>query len=221
VGGAVLALRRSRRAAINAAAGLGADLALALSGVRVRAVGLEHLERRPAVFVFNHQSSLDMFVVAKLLRRDITGVAKKELATDPRFALIGYLGDMAYVDRSDSAKAREAVTPVVEKLRGGISLAIAPEGTRSPSPRLGPFKKGAFHLAMQAGVPVTPIVIRNAGDLVWRNTMVVHPGTVDVAVLPPIDVSDWTADELGKRVDDVRQQMADVLDRWPAITSRQ
>jgi putative phosphoserine phosphatase/1-acylglycerol-3-phosphate O-acyltransferase len=217
VGLAVGALNRSRRQAANVATSIGPDLALALAGVELRVTGTEHLwSRRPAVFIFNHQSSLDVAVVGSLVRRDLTGVAKKELGHDPLFALIGYVVDVAYVDRANSAQARAALEPAVEKLRSGTSIAIAPEGTRSASQRLGRFKKGAFHLAMQAGVPIVPIVIRNAGDMLWRGSFLIHPGTVDVAVLPPIATDDWRADELGQRVDEVRDQFLETLEHWPS-----
>lgn len=178
-------LNGRRRDASNLAASVGGDLALAVAGVQLNVTGTEHLwSHRPAVFVFNHQSSFDIPIIASLVRRDMTGVAKKEASRDPRFALVGYLADVAYVDRGNTAQAKEALAPVVERLRAGISMAISPEGTRTPTPRLRPFKKGAFHIAMQARVPMVPIVIRNAGDVMWRNSMFVRPGTVDVAVRP-------------------------------------
>jgi putative phosphoserine phosphatase/1-acylglycerol-3-phosphate O-acyltransferase len=184
-------------------------------------VGEQNLwSHRPAVFIFNHQSSIDLPVVASLLRRDVTGVAKKEAARDPRFALLGYLADVAYVDRGKTAQAKEALAPVVERLRDGVSIALAPEGTRSPTPRLGHFKKGAFHMAMQGGVPIVPIVIRNAGDVMWRNSPLIRPGTVDVAVLEPIPTDGWTAGQLDDRVAEVRQLFLDTLERWPGEAKR-
>jgi putative phosphoserine phosphatase/1-acylglycerol-3-phosphate O-acyltransferase len=215
VGLAVGALNRSRRQAANVATSIGPDLALALAGVELRVRGTEHLwSDRPAVFIFNHQSSIDVAVIGSLVRHDLTGVAKKELARDPRFALIGYVVDIAYVDRADPAQARAALEPAVDKLRSGTSIAIAPEGTRSATRRLGRFKKGAFHLAMQAGVPIVPIVIRNAGDVMWRGSFLIRPGTVDVAVLPPIPTDDWTVEELDKRIGDVRDQFIATLEDW-------
>ncbi|HWF23947.1 MAG TPA: HAD-IB family hydrolase [Solirubrobacteraceae bacterium] len=217
VGLAVGVLNRSRRQAANVATSIGPDLALALAGVELRVVGSEHLwSDRPAVFIFNHQSSIDVAVIGSLVRQDLTGVAKKELARDPRFALIGYVVDIAYVDRANSAQARAALEPAVDKLRSGVSIAIAPEGTRSATRRLGRFKKGAFHLAMQAGVPIVPIVIRNAGDVMWRGSFLIRPGTVDVAVLAPIPTGDWTADELDERIGEVRDQYIETLEDWPA-----
>ena len=180
-------------------------------------VGQDNLwSARPAVFLFNHQSQLDVPVLASLLRKDFTAVAKKELATDPMFAPMGWLADVAYVDRTDSTKAQAALAPAVDALRNGTSLVIAPEGTRSPTPKLLPFKKGAFHMAMQAGVPVVPIVIRNAGELMApardahllrrRRRRRPRPDR-------HLDV-DHAHRSTGK-VAAVRQQYLDTLDDWP------
>lgn len=217
VGIAVGALNRSRRQAANVATSIGPDLALALAGVDLRVTGAENLwAERPAVFIFNHQSSVDVAVLGSLIRRDLTGVAKKELSHDPRFALIGYVVDIAYVDRADSKQARRALEPAVDKLRAGVSIAIAPEGTRSATRRLGPFKKGAFHLAMQGGVPIVPIVIRNAGDVMWRGSFLIRPGTIDVAVLPPIPTGEWTVETLHERIAEIRDRYLETLEEWPA-----
>ncbi|MGH9039654.1 MAG: lysophospholipid acyltransferase family protein, partial [Acidimicrobiia bacterium] len=194
----------------------GTDLTLALAGVKLDVTGEEHLwSHRPALFVFNHQSSLDVLIIGNLLRRDVTGVAKAEAATDPRFAVFGALAGVAYVDRSDTAQALSALDQVIARLRDGVSIAIAPEGTRSATATLGPIKKGAFHMAMQAGVPVVPVVIRNAGELMWRNSVLVRPGTIDVAVLPPVDATGWRRERIDDHVEDVRRRFLETLDDWP------
>jgi putative phosphoserine phosphatase/1-acylglycerol-3-phosphate O-acyltransferase len=211
-------LNRSRRAASNLLSSVGPEVALGLAGVSLRVSGEEHLwSHRPAVFIFNHQSALDVFILADLLRRDFTGVVKREASRDPLFAPLGYLADVAYVerDRGRKADARAALASALDRLREGVSVAVAPEGTRSATRRVGPFKKGAFHLAIQAGVPVVPIVIRNAGDLMWRRSLVVRSGTVDVFVRPPIDVTGWNPDELDAPVAEVRQLYVDALADWP------
>jgi putative phosphoserine phosphatase / 1-acylglycerol-3-phosphate O-acyltransferase len=216
VGVGVGLLNRSRRQAANLAASIGPDLALSIAGVQLRVQGAENLwSHRPAVFIFNHQSSIDVAVIGSLVRRDVSGVAKKEAARDPRFALIGYIIDVAYIDRGDPKQARAALEPAVERLRNGTSIAIAPEGTRSPTPRLGRFKKGAFHLARQAGAPLVPIVIRNAGDVMWRGSLIIRPGTIDVAVLEPIPTEGWRAEEVGLRANEIRRRFAETLERWP------
>jgi putative phosphoserine phosphatase / 1-acylglycerol-3-phosphate O-acyltransferase len=216
LGAGIGLLNRSRRDAANFATAVGSDAALALAGVSLDAVGEKNLwAQRPAVFLFNHQSSIDMPVLGALVRRDLTGVAKKEAARDPRFAPLGLLVDVAYVDRGNTKQAREALAPVVEKLHEGVSIAIAPEGTRSPTPRLGRFKKGAFHIAMQAGVPIVPIVIRNAGDVMWKGSPLIRKGTIDVAALEPIPTSDWKVEELDQRIAEVRSLYLETLDDWP------
>ena len=194
----------SRREAVDLGITLAGELGSVLAGVRLDVTGPEHLATRPAVFLFNHQSQLDVLILAKLLRGGFTGVAKKELASAPGFGLVFRLADVAFVDRANTARALEALEPAVRKLRGGISLVIAPEGTRSATPALGPFKKGAFHVAMQAGVPIVPIVIRNSGELMWRNASTIRAGSVQIAVLPPIPTIGWTAADLDKHVQEVR-----------------
>ena len=221
VAGAVGLLNRSRRDAANVATAIGSELALGLAGVRVKVVrGEEHLwSHRPAVFIFNHQSSLDMFVLGHLIKQDLGGVAKKELARDPLFGPMGLLVPIAYVDRANSASAREALKPVVDLLHEGISFAIAPEGTRSESPNLKPFKKGAFHIAQQAGVPLIPIVIRNAGGLMWRGSFFPRPGTIEVAILPPVLTAGWDPDDVARHAAEVEEMYRRTLEAWPGETT--
>jgi putative phosphoserine phosphatase/1-acylglycerol-3-phosphate O-acyltransferase len=212
--------RRNRRVGTNIGLALACDLAMALAGVKLRVIGAHNLTTsRPAVFVFNHQSTLDALIVAGLVRTDFTGVAKKEARWDPRMMLIGALLDPAFVDRGNTSQARTSLDAVVGRIRAGTSVVIAPEGTRTATPVLQSFKKGAFHLAMQAGVPMIPIVIRNAGELMWRRSGIINPGTVDVAVLDPIPTGAWTVGNLSKHVSEVRQLFADTLENWSAATA--
>jgi putative phosphoserine phosphatase/1-acylglycerol-3-phosphate O-acyltransferase len=123
---------------------------------------------------------------------------------------------MAFVERGNTTQARRALEPVVEKIRKErVSLAISPEGTRSATPRLGRFKKGPFHIAMQAEFPMVPIVMRNVGEVMWRGSQVIRPGTVDVVVLPPVDTSDWTVETIGEHVAYVRDMFVRTLADWP------
>ncbi|MDE0886826.1 MAG: HAD-IB family hydrolase [Myxococcota bacterium] len=202
----------SRREAINTAASLWGDLATSLSGVDLRVEGEENLwAERPAVFIFNHQSGLDLVLMAKLVRRDVTGVSKQELLNNPIFGPLLAASGVVFIDRFNTASAIEALEPAVQALNEGLSLAIAPEGTRSLTPRLGRFKKGAFHMAMQAGVPIVPVVFRNVLDALPKNALVVRPATVEVVVLPPVDTSSWTVEGLDVEVEAVREQYLRVL----------
>jgi putative phosphoserine phosphatase/1-acylglycerol-3-phosphate O-acyltransferase len=212
------ALHFSKRAMLDAAFSRGADFALAAAGVRVRVVeGAEHLAAsQPGIFVFNHQSMIDPIIVMTLVRQKITGVAKKEAKDIPGFGKLFQFAGVAFVDRGNTAQAKQVLAPAVDKVREeGLSLLLAPEGTRSATPRLGAFKKGAFHIAMQTGAPMVPIVIRNAGEVWWRGSQTIRAGTVEVVVLPPLDSTNWQADELGSHMADVRDMFADTLARWP------
>jgi putative phosphoserine phosphatase/1-acylglycerol-3-phosphate O-acyltransferase len=109
------------------------------------------------------------------------------------------------IDRKDPSKAIAAMKPLIEAIRSeGRFVAVAVEGTRSTSTVPGPFKKGAFHIAMQTGVPILPIVIHNAIDVQPKGEFVFRPATVLVEVLDPIDTSTWKADNLTTHVAEVR-----------------
>jgi len=211
----IWALTGSIRESQNFGASLFGDVAAALIGLKLNIKGEYHVwENRPAVFVFNHQSKADIIIIAKLLRRDLAGVGKKEIKHYPLIGQILEFAGVVFIDRQDSASAIEAMMPLVDAMRDdGKSVVIAPEGTRMISPRLGRFKKGAFHLAMQAGVPVVPIVIHNAIDVAPKGEFIFRSATVDIEVLPPIDTSDWQASTMNKHVAEVRSQFLRALNQ--------
>jgi putative phosphoserine phosphatase/1-acylglycerol-3-phosphate O-acyltransferase len=213
-------LHRSRETLVEVAGGVGADLSLAMAGIGVEVVsGAEHLwGARPCLFVFNHRSKLDAIVLMKLLRSNFTGVAKAEVKNVPGFGQFFQIAGVAFIDRTNVTDARKAMEPAVAKLRDeGISLVIAPEGTRSPTPRLGPFKKGPFHIAMQAGVPMVPIVLRNVDEVMWRGAQTLTPGTIEVAVLAPVETSGWRPESIDDHVAEVRGMFLDTLAHWPGV----
>ena len=132
------------------------------------------------------------------------------------FGQLFRMADVAFLDRADRAKAIAALQPALDRLRAGTSVVISPEGTRSVTPAVGPFKKGGFHLAMQAGVPIVPIVIRNAGEIMWRDAKIAQSGTIDVIVHPPIPTGGWRREDLDAAVARVQQLYVDTLEDWPA-----
>ena len=211
----IWALTGSKRDALNFSVSVFADTASAILGLNLKVVGEHHLwSHRPAVFIFNHQSNVDMVVVARLLRRDITGVGKREIRDIPIIGRILEAAGVVLIDRKDTASAIEAMTPLVDAMRvQGQSVALSPEGTRSVTPKLAAFKKGAFHLAMQAGVPIVPIVIHNSGDVQPKGDFLYHPGTVQVEVLPPIDTSNWSPKNIDEYVAEVRGMYLKALDQ--------
>lgn len=209
----IWALTGSVRESQNFGSSLFGDVAAALIGLKLNIKGEHHVwQNRPAVFVFNHQSKADVIIIAKLLRRDLAGVGKKEIKHYPLIGQLLEFAGVVFIDRQNTASAIEAMKPLVDAMRfDGKSVVIAPEGTRSLTPKLAPFKKGAFHLAMQAGVPVVPIVIHNAIDVAPKGEFVFRSATVDIDVLPPVNTSGWRAESIDKHVADVRNLFRRVL----------
>jgi putative phosphoserine phosphatase/1-acylglycerol-3-phosphate O-acyltransferase len=202
----------SYREALNVSGAVWGDLATSLAGIDLRVEGEEHLwSHRPAVFIFNHQSALDAILMMKLIRRDMTGIGKMELKKNPIFGPIFTAAGVVFIDRANSARAIEALKPAVDALKEGRSLVIAPEGTRSPTPRLGRFKKGAFHLAMQAGVPIVPVVFRNVLDAFPKDARIVRPATIEAVVLPPVQTAEWTVESLDSNIAEIRSRYLEVL----------
>ncbi|MET0886447.1 MAG: lysophospholipid acyltransferase family protein [Mycetocola sp.] len=208
-------LQRDRRAGVDQFMRRVADSLFLACGVHLDVVGRSNLEAvRPAVFIFNHKNNFDIFVAARLVGYRFTSVGKKEAGENPIGAAMGKLIDAVFIDRADTEKAIAALEPVTDAVAGGLSLVISPEGTRSKTGELLPFKKGPFRIAMAAGVPIVPIVIRNAEDLAPHNSNVMHAATVDVKVLEPIPTANWTVRGLDRRVAAVRQQYLDTLADW-------
>lgn len=211
-------LSRDRWRGINLTISTFSHLAAAFADVRVQVVrGQQHLwSHRPAVFLINHQSDMmDLLVCGTLLREDVTGLAKKEVTAMPILGQVVSYAQFALVDRGDPGQAREALKDAVARLHQGVSVVVAPEGTRSKSPSVGTFKKGGFHLAQQAGVPVVPIVIRNSGQLISPASRSVRSGTIEVVVHPPIPTDNWTKEDLDRTVEQVHQLYVDTLESWP------
>lgn len=207
-------LNRDRTQFLNTCISVSGELGAAVAGLNLRVQGEEHLwSARPAVFIFNHQSAIDGVLVAKLLRRDFVAVAKQELRRVPLLGALAGLAGTVFLDRSNSEQAVAALQPAVDALRAGTSLVIAPEGTRSPTPRLGPFKKGAFRVAMEAGVPIVPIVFRNTLDAMPKHALVVRPATIEAVVLPPVSTEGWSLDTLNREIARVRRAYLEVLDQ--------
>lgn len=182
-----------------------ADLGTTVAGIKLAVKGEEHLNAsRPAVFILNHQSNADFLIAIKLIRREARGVAKQELKNMPIIGQMLAASGTIFLDRTDKDKAIEALKPAVESLKEGTSVVIFPEGTRSYDYTLGSFKKGAFHLAMQAGVPLVPIVLKNAHDVMPRGKNVFTPTMVEVVVMPPVHTHDWTKKNMDAKITEIR-----------------
>lgn len=207
-------LTKSKRSVSNLGFNMWGEFGSAVAGLDLRVSGEENLSaHRPAVFVFNHQSAVDALIIARLLKRDFSGLAKRELQANPLLGPALSLADVVFIDRH--VKGSAAIQPAVDKLHGGISITVAPEGHRSTGYRLGPFRKGAFLIAMQAGVPVIPIVIANAADALPRSAVCIRPARVAVTVLKPISTHGWNAGNLEQKIAACRKLFLQTLGQYP------
>jgi 1-acyl-sn-glycerol-3-phosphate acyltransferase len=185
-----------RRHWIYPAALFGARNWLRLSGMKVKVKGRENLDpSQPYVFIANHRSYLDTATVFYHLGRRIGLVAKKELLRVPILGFgMGFANIMA-IDRSNRERAIQTMREATEKLRSGTSFAVFAEGKRAGRDELLPFKKGGFYMAMEAGVPVVPIAIKNTDVLMGKGTGEARPGTIEMVILPPVETVGLSTDE--------------------------
>ena len=162
---------------------------LAVSGIRVAVSGLERIDpARPYIFMSNHQSNFDIPVLLGHLPVQFRWLAKAELFRIPVFGRAMRGAGYISIDRADRAAAFDSLRQAAEKIRQGVSILIFPEGTRSLDGFLRTFKKGGFVLAIQAGVPIVPVVVRGTFDIMPKHRLLIRPRDVTVDVGAPIAV---------------------------------
>jgi 1-acyl-sn-glycerol-3-phosphate acyltransferase len=183
-------------------------LLLRLLRVGVRASGLEHAPAGPAVYAANHASTLDILVVFGHLPVDFRIVYKKSLSLVPLVGWAIRLGGHVPMDRSHPFRARRSLDAAARRIRGGTSVVVFPEGTRSPDETVRRFKRGSFGLAIEAGVLVVPVSLAGVKAVVPRGLPSVRPGTVRVRLHPPVSVEARSADEAEALAEDVRRIVA-------------
>lgn len=191
----------------------GARSWLKLSGVTVKVSGLEHLDPRQLyVFVSNHRSYLDTATMFIYTGRRIGLLAKKELLKVPVLGVgMGFVNVMA-IDRSNRESAISTTEAAAKRIQSGVSFAVFVEGTRAKPGELLPFKKGAFYMARQAGVPVVPVAIKNSDVLMGKGTGEAQSGTLEMIVMPPVKTDGLHTDQdINNLIAGVRQSIANAL----------
>ncbi len=171
------------------------------------------------VFVANHRSYLDTATMFAYTGRRMGFVAKKELAQVPIVGTLMPYVNILKIDRSNSAKALQTMNDIREIFEKGISIGIFAEGTRAYPNELLPFKKGAFHLALQAQAPIVPVAIKNTDWLMGKKTGLAFPGTIEVVLLPPIETKGLTPEkDLDELLKKVRGVIAEELANGQAVS---
>ncbi len=186
-------------------------LACVVVPIRVKILGCHNYSRKKSyVVVANHQSMVDIPAIHGWLGLRIKWVMKKELKKIPVFGPACQSLGCIYVDRADSGAALKSMEAAKnrlfarEKIAGGSAVLFFPEGTRTRDGRLLAFKKGAFRFAMDAGLPVLPVTIRNTGQILPPDSLDLWPGEAEIVVHPPVDLSGCTVADLDDTISRVR-----------------
>jgi 1-acyl-sn-glycerol-3-phosphate acyltransferase len=174
----------------------------------------------PYLFLSNHQSQFDILAVVLAIPLQFRILAKQELFYIPIFGWVLKLSGFVGIDRSNREKAIRSLERAAQRLRGGTSLLIYAEGTRSPDGKLLPFKKGGFVLAIQAGVPILPITIQGSREILAKGSLRIRPGTIHLRIGEPIDPARYSLDEKERLMQEVRTAMERAMERGPAPEER-
>ncbi|XP_010188958.1 PREDICTED: 1-acyl-sn-glycerol-3-phosphate acyltransferase beta [Mesitornis unicolor] len=192
-------------------------------GLRFEVKGLKNFEvEGPAIIVSNHQSILDMMGLMEVLPDDCVQVAKKELMYAGFVGLIIYLGGVIFINRKSTTSAKMVMAEVAKTMTAeNVKVWVYPEGTRNCTGDLLPFKKGAFHLAVQAQVPVIPVVYSSFTTFYNPKKNLFTSGKIMVEVLPPIDTKGLTSDDVSDLTDRCFHTMRETLFRLSGRPSQE
>ncbi len=163
------------------------------------------------IYMPNHASLFDIPALMACIDRPFRWVAKKELFRIPLFATALRAAGTVCVDRRHREKAVASLTQATDRLRGGESFTIFPEGTRSPDGRLLPFKKGGFMIAVHAQAPIIPVAIRGSAAVLPKHRLRIHPGVIEVQFLPALPIRELTDKDRGHLMEKVRLSLVGAL----------
>jgi 1-acyl-sn-glycerol-3-phosphate acyltransferase len=169
---------------------IGVQLGLMLSGIRYRVEGRENVPvGRAAVFCANHQSNVDPPVLFDALHPRMHILYKAEIEAIPILARAFRYGGFIPVDRRNKEAALRSIEAGAESIRAGNSFLIFPEGTRSKTAEMLPFKKGGFIMAIKAQAPIVPVAVQGGRDAMQKGSAIIRPVTVRIRVGPPIETA--------------------------------
>ena len=194
----------------------GVGLALWLSGIRYRVAGRENVPNRAVVYCSNHESNVDPAVLFHQLDPMLHILYKAELHKVPLMGTAFDLGGFVAVDRADRRKSFASVDRAVVSLGQGNSFLIFPEGTRSRTGELLPFKKGGFIMALQAQVPIVPVAVSGGRASMRKGSWIVRPVRVTVRIGEPVPTAGLAVEDRDAVIERVRTSIRGLLDQGSA-----
>lgn len=169
-------------------------------------------ENKPAIYITNHASALDIFLSMWVCPLGGCGIAKKEIAKIPLFGQLYWLSGHLLIDRSNRDKAIAAMDLVSKLVRSKeLSIWLWPEGTRSRTGRLLRFKKGFVHLAIATKLPLVPVVMHNTHKAWPKGKGRIYPTQIDIEVLDPIDTAGWSVETMDSHIEETMKVFIDKL----------
>jgi 1-acyl-sn-glycerol-3-phosphate acyltransferase len=197
----------------------GVRLGLATSGIRYRVAGAEHLPLdRAAVYCANHQSNVDPPLLFTALHPRMHILYKHEIDRIPLLARAFRMGGFIPIDRRRKESAMRSIELGSESLRSGNSFLIFPEGTRSKTDDLLPFKKGGFIMAIKAGAPIVPVAVQGGREAMHKGSAIIRPVTVSVRVGQPIETAGVSLDDRDALIVRVRAAIEQLVAQGPIAT---
>lgn len=170
---------------------------------------------RPVIYIINHSSTLDLITMIALGLPRIRFVAKWELQYNPLFFIVGRLTGQVFIQRKKSAKAVATLKRTYDRLRRDrLSIMVAPEGSRKHPGIIGPFKKGAFRMALDLHYPIVPIYFEGNRELSLGGSVFAKSGTITAHIHPPIDTSGWELESLDRHIAETRAKYLN----WAGVT---
>lgn len=161
----------------------------------------------PVIYTINHSSTLDLVTLIALGLPHVRFVVKWELQYNPFFFIVGRLTGQVFIRRQKSKEAVATLKKTYDRLkRDKLSIMVAPEGSRKHHGVIGPFKKGAFHMAIDLGFPIVPIYFEGNQELSLGGSLLSKRGTINAHIHPPLDTSDWKKETINKHIAELRNK---------------